>query len=132
MRALTLVTALLALLCMAPNRRPHDHIGNFNFTFQVLGATSNGIVLGSTETKSVSCPDAGDAEHKGLRFRVVLSPQQHAYLTEGRHQVWMLGKSGAGVVFGRLSVDETVERDGVTGVLATYASCQVASAPPGG
>lgn len=36
-RILTLGLAALAVICMAPNRRAHDHIGNFNFTIEVDG-----------------------------------------------------------------------------------------------
>ena len=30
----------LAVLCMAPNRRAHDHIGNFNFTVEIDGISA--------------------------------------------------------------------------------------------
>src|SRR5690606_18218413 len=38
-RATLLVLMTLAVLCMAPNRRKFDHIGNFNFVFSATGLT---------------------------------------------------------------------------------------------
>jgi hypothetical protein len=42
-RILTLGLAALAVICMAPNRRAHDHIGNFNFKVEIEGIAVGGF-----------------------------------------------------------------------------------------
>lgn len=113
----------LCVLCMAPNRRPHDHIGSFNFKVEIEGVTQ-GVVQAKT-VETVACPAADapkDSEETTepllkVRFSRDLKPPITL------KTLTLKGASGAVISFQGVTVQKAELKEGEYHVVLSYATC---------
>lgn len=123
-RAVLLVLMTLAVLCMAPNRRKFDHIGNFNFRFSPVGLTETTASLKTQGATSLSCPVTGDAATTAVRFRAQLTPAQVELLAQRPRTMLLSGTDGKNIALGSAMVADAIFQDGLAYLLVGYTGCQ--------
>jgi hypothetical protein len=112
----------LCVLCMAPNRRPHDHIGNFNFKVEIEGVTQGVVEAKTTETVVCPAPDTpedGETSEPLLkvRFSKDLKPPTNL------KTLTLRGDDGAAISFQGVALKKVELKDGEYQVLMSYTSC---------
>ena len=123
-RAILLVLMTLAVLCMAPNRRSFDHIGNFNFRFVPVGLDETTASLKTQDAASVSCPATGGADTTAVRFRAKLTPAQVELLSQKPRTMLLAGTNGQPIALGSAIVADAIFQDGLAYLLVGYTGCQ--------
>ena len=123
-RAILLVLMSLAVLCMAPNRRKFDHIGNFNFVFAPVGLTETTASLKTEGTAALACPAAGDASTTAVRLRAQLSPAQVDVLGQRPRTLLLSGSEGQPIALGSAVVVDASFQQGLAQLLVGYQGCQ--------
>ncbi len=123
-RAALVVLMTLAVLCMAPNRRKFDHIGNFNVVFTPAGITETSASLLTGGVGSLTCPQTGDASTTAVRVRALLSPAQVQVLAQRPRTLLLSGTDGQPIALGSALVEDARFQDGIAVLLFGYQGCR--------
>ena len=121
--ALAVSVALYGLLCMAPNRRQFDHIGNFNFKVVPVGQQDGTVYLDAAAPDAEPHCFTTETEAVRLRFVNPLTQAQLAALDAAGAVV--VSGAQASVRFDGAHLEEYFAISPVGPVaLVSYASCE--------
>lgn len=113
----------LCVLCMAPNRRRYDHIGNFNFKVEIEGVTQGVVEAKTTETVACPAPDTTDDSEKPAEPLLKVRFSQDLKPPTNLKTLTLKGDDGAAISFQGVAVQKIELKDGEYQVLMSYTSC---------
>jgi len=115
-----LAVIVLCVLCMAPNRRPHDHIGNFNFKVEIEGVTQGAIRMATSEAVACSVEDS-----KGEVQELTLRVSADQKVPTKFDTVNLKGNDGKTLVLTDVKLASSAIKGAERHLVLTYGSCEL-------